>query len=95
MECSYCYNTGKTESQQHSAGILACHYTHSGAVLPKFEKLYYLNTSAAYIIGNSSDTTGILEEGDMKNNVLFNNLNNGKWLQVTNDYPILKWQQKD
>ena len=92
MECSYCYNTGNIVSLQYSGGILGCH---DGGSLNKFENVYYLNTSSNYIIGNSANVTGKLEDEDMKTNILLENLND-KWKQISNlnnGYPILKWQK--
>lgn len=96
LECSYCYNIGVIEGQQYSGGILGCN-DNVGKPLTKFEKLYYLDASTNYIVGNSNDITGRLNNEDMKGNVLLNSLND-KWRQLqslNNGYPVLSWQVKE
>lgn len=99
VECSYCYNIGKIEAQQNFGGILGCNGLNNGygGSLTQFTNLYYLDTSADYIVGNSSDTAGCLTNENMKGNGLLNNLND-KWRQLENlndGYPVLSWQVEE
>ncbi|MCI8760166.1 MAG: hypothetical protein HFJ34_03455 [Clostridia bacterium] len=101
LECSYCYNIGKIEAQQDYGGILGCdgrNNGHGGGTLAQFTNLYYLDTSADYIVGNSNhDETGKLSENSMKGNVLLDNLNDN-WTQskdLNDGYPVLSWQVKE
>lgn len=64
--------------------------------LTQFEKLYYLDTSTNYMVGNFNDITGQLTAEEMKGNELLNNLGD-KWTKLdylNNGYPILSWQVK-
>lgn len=100
LECSYCYNIGKIEAQQNYGGILGCNGLNNGygGAVTQFTNLYYLDTSADYIVGNSNnDETGKLSDDSMKGSVLLNNLND-KWRQLENlndGYPVLSWQVKE
>lgn len=98
LECSNCYNIGLIDGQQHAGGILGCNAQNngSGGSMTQFEKLYYLDTSTNYIVGNYSDITGRLTDEQMKGNELLNNLGD-KWTHLenlNNGYPVLNWQVK-
>ena len=92
LDITYCYNTGNIISPQSPGGIVGC-IDHSNT-LTQFIKLYYLDTSVNYLVGNTNDITGILNEENLKNNNILNNFNDN-WTQkgeINNGYPILNWQ---
>lgn len=85
------YSTGKVTGPADSGAIIGEHQSSADE-----ENNYYLENSAAYGLGNASDTTGIKTSADMQTLAFVKTLGDAFMADkdgINNGYPVLTWQE--